>query len=118
MHDADAIARRYLDAWNERHAPARRTQVAGLFAHDAAYRDPLMEGRGLDGIDAMIGAAQARFAGHRFVLRGAPDGHHDVVRFGWTLEDAAGAPVAHGLDIATVAPDGRLAGVTGFLDQA
>lgn len=118
MHNPAAIARHYLAAWNERAPAARRAQVAQVFAADASYLDPLMQGAGIDGIDAMIGAAQQQFQDHRFVLRGTPDGHNDVVRFGWTLHAPDGKAVAHGLDVATVTLDGRLADVTGFLDQA
>lgn len=118
MHNAQAIARHYLAAWNEREPEARRAQVAAIFATDASYIDPMMQGAGIDGIDAMIGAAQQHFPQHRFELRGTPDGHNDVVRFAWTLQAPDGKAVAHGLDIATVTLDGRLADVTGFLDQA
>ena len=44
-----------------------------------------------------------------------PDAHNDVVRFAWTLRGDAG-PVGAGVDFATVAPDGRLRNVTGFLE--
>lgn len=118
MHDAHTIALDYLAVWNQRHAGARREQVARLFATSATYADPLMGGAGIDAIDAMICGAQLRFPGHRFALRGTPDGHNDAVRFGWSLLGPDGAPVAHGLDVATVASDGRLRSVIGFLDQA
>lgn len=117
MHDAYAIAIDYLDTWNQRHAAARREQIARLFAPDATYADPLQSGAGIDTIDALIGSAQQQFGEHRFMLRGIPDGHNNVVRFGWSLLAPGGAAVAHGLDIATVAADGRLASVTGFLDR-
>ncbi|WP_137174990.1 nuclear transport factor 2 family protein [Massilia sp. HP4] len=118
MHNPQAIALDYLAAWNEREPAARRAQVAGIFAEESSYVDPLTRGAGIDGIDAMIGAAQQHFPAHRFALRGTPDGHNDVVRFAWTLHAPDGTPVAHGLDIATVTLDGRLADVTGFLDPA
>ena len=117
MERAISLAQQYLDAWNERSAPARRARVARLFTLDASYLDPAMRGHGHDGIEAMIATAQQHFAGHRFLLAGTPDAHHDVVRFSWTLHAPDGAPVARGTDIATVAGDGRLASVTGFLDQ-
>ncbi|KQQ96977.1 nuclear transport factor 2 family protein [Massilia sp. Leaf139] len=117
MEHAQTLARQYLSTWNERNAPARRAQVARLFALDAAYLDPMMEGAGHDGIDALIGAAQAHFPGHRFELAGTPDAHHNVLRFAWTLHAPDGAEVVRGLDVATVAADGRLASVTGFLDR-
>jgi len=118
MHNPQAIALRYLAAWNERAPAARRAQVAAIFAEASSYVDPMMRGAGIDGIDAMIGGAQQHFPAHRFVLRGTPDGHNDVVRFAWTLQAPDGQPVAHGLDIASITHDGRLADVTGFLDQA
>ena len=64
----------------------------------------------------MIAAAQEQFPGHRFELVDGPDAHHDRVRFTWQLvAEAGGAPVAVGLDFGTLAPDGRLHSVTGFL---
>jgi hypothetical protein len=39
------------------------------------------------------------------------------VRFAWNLI-GAGGPVAVGVDFATVAPDGRLRAVTGFLERS
>ncbi len=118
MNSPQAIAHRYLAAWNEREPGARRAQVAAIFAAESSYIDPMMRGAGIDGIDAMIGAAQQHFPAHCFALRGTPDGHNDVVRFAWTLFAPDGKAVAHGLDIATVTLEGRLADVTGFLDQA
>jgi hypothetical protein len=116
---ATIIADRYLAIWNERDDITRRARIAQLFATSATYADPMMRGSGIDGIDAMIGAAQQQFPGHRFSLHGTPDGHNDVVRFSWTLAaEGAGAPVAKGSDVAWVDRDGRLARVTGFLDAA
>jgi hypothetical protein len=91
--------------------------VGQAFTDDARYLDPLMSGEGTDGITAMIGAAQAQFPGHRFELSYGPDAHNDVVRFAWQLVGADG-PVAGGTDFATVADDGRLRNVTGFLETA
>jgi hypothetical protein len=77
---------------------------------DASYGD------GIDGIAAMIAGAQQQFPGHGFALRSGPDAHHDRVRFSWTLAPDGGEPVTAGTDFATLAPDGRLRAVTGFLE--
>jgi hypothetical protein len=109
----------YIAAWNETDAERRLALVAETFTDDARYLDPLMSGEGVDGIAAMIGAAQSQFPGHRFELAFGPDTHNDVVRFAWTLRpDAGGEPVAGGTDFATVDADGRLRNVTGFLETA
>jgi hypothetical protein len=122
MNQASQIAERYLAAWNEREPAARLTKVAQVFAPDASYLDPMMRGSGVDGIAAMIAAAQQQFPGCRFALHGTPDGHDDVVRFSWTLAaanaPADAAPLAIGTDVATVDAEGRLVRVTGFLDAA
>ena len=110
------IVEKYLAAWNERDAGARRAAVAAAFDPAAAYKDPLMQGAGHDGLAAMIGAAQDHFPGHRFELSGTPASHNDMVRFSWTLSAPGADPVARGTDMAVLGADGRLASVTGFLD--
>ena len=110
-----SVVETYLAAWNETDEAKRRELVQATFADDARYLDPLMSGEGADGISTMIGAAQSQFPGHRFELAYGPDAHNDVVRFAWSLVGDGGT-VAKGVDFATVAPDGRLRDVTGFLE--
>jgi hypothetical protein len=111
----NAVVDAYIASWNEGDETRRRELVGQAFADDARYLDPLMSGEGADGITGMIGAAQQQFPGHRFELSFGPDAHNDVVRFAWQLV-GAGGPVATGTDFATVAADGRLRNVTGFLE--
>jgi hypothetical protein len=107
----------YIMAWNEGTPERRRALVAEAFAEDATYVDPLMRGAGAQEIDALIAGAQGQFPGHRFVLAGTPDAHGDHVRFVWHLQPAAGGDtVAIGHDFATLAADGRLQQVVGFLE--
>jgi len=119
MTDITTVNDNYIAAWNEADPGRRRAIVGETFADDATYLDPLMSGEGHDGIDAMIAGAQQQFPGHRFELAMGPDVHHDRVRFAWSLVGAdGGAPVAGGVDFATMAGDGRLRSVTGFLEPA
>jgi hypothetical protein len=108
---------RYIATWNERDPGRRRELVSETFAEDARYVDAHRSGDGHDQIDAMIAAAQDQFPGHRIELIFGPDAHNDRVRFAWQLLGPDG-PVGGGTDFATVAPDGRLASVTGFSDPA
>jgi hypothetical protein len=111
------IAAQYVDIWNENDPARRRALIQRTFTAEASYVDPLMQSAAHDGLDAMIGAAQAQFAGLRFKVSGKPDGHHDVVRFSWSLGSGNAEPLAAGTDIAVVAPDGRIERITGFLDK-
>jgi hypothetical protein len=107
----------YLAAWNERVPERRRALVAQAFADDASYVDPARAGTGADGIDVMIGAAQAEHPGVELILAGAPDHHNEHVRFTWHLRPAGTDTVALiGHDHATLAPDGRLKDVVGFVE--
>lgn len=115
--DIATVVDDYIAVWNEADQGRRRELIARTFTEQATYVDPLMSGQGVDGLDAMVAAAQQQFPGHRFELSFGPDAHNDVVRFTWTLVGVeSGAADAVGVDFATVAPDGRLASVTGFLE--
>ncbi len=131
MTDAQTIAINYIDLWNER-TPARRREILSQnWAKDARYVDPLMSGDGHDGVDALISVrdaigapedtaliagVQQRFPDFKFTLIGEPNGYGDHVRFSWGLgPDGADAPIK-GTDFAVLS-DGRIQGITGFLDQ-
>jgi SnoaL-like domain len=117
MADVTTTVDEYIAAWNAIDAAERRDLVARVFTDDATYLDPMLEGTGTDGIDAMIAGAQTQFPGARFELAGPPDAHHDVVRFSWHLYGPDGAKMITGHDYAQLPDDGRLRAVTGFLDQ-
>ena len=117
MTDISTTIDDYIAAWNEGDDGRRRELVSRAFADDATYVDPLVSSEGPDGIAGMIGAVQQHYAGHRFELAAGPDAHHDCVRFTWELKNPDGAHVATGIDFATIANDGRLCTLIGFLEQ-
>ncbi|MFF2729600.1 nuclear transport factor 2 family protein [Streptomyces sp. NPDC058008] len=116
LHE-DAVAR-YFTAWNATGPEDLATSVAAAFTEDGTYTDPLGAAAGHDGIAAAITAAQQAFPGFTFRLTGTPDAHHHLVRFTWDLVSTAdGSSPAAGFDVITLADDGRIAGVAGFLDR-
>jgi hypothetical protein len=116
--DVATVVDTYIAMWNETDPERRRALVEQTWTEDASYVDPLMSGEGAGGIDAMVAGAQAAYPGHTFRLVAGPDAHHDRVRFTWQLFGGdSDAPVATGIDFATVAGDGRLREVTGFLER-
>ncbi|MEU2350808.1 nuclear transport factor 2 family protein [Modestobacter sp. NPDC049651] len=117
MHDYAQVAARYIAAWNETDAEARRRCVAELWTADGRYVDPLADAAGPEAIAGTIGAVQQQFPGFVFRLAGPVEGHHDQLRFRWELgPQGEEAPVA-GSDVAALDPAGRLRTVAGFLDR-
>jgi ketosteroid isomerase-like protein len=116
MSDPSDLIDRYIAAWNETDAERRKALVASTFSEDATYLDPVMQGTGHAGIEAMIAGVQTRFPGHRFTRSGKMDLHHDHLRFCWDLSPTGGEPLVKGTDFAVLAADARMAAVTGFFD--
>ncbi|MBO3747741.1 nuclear transport factor 2 family protein [Streptosporangiaceae bacterium NEAU-GS5] len=117
MTDYAASVDRYLAAWNEADAETRTKLIAEAWTEDATYTDPLADVAGYEGIAAVIAGAQQMFPGLGFSRGEILDGHHDVVRFTWHLGLAGEEPVVIGFDVATLADDGRVRHVYGFLDK-
>ncbi|MBW8819340.1 MAG: nuclear transport factor 2 family protein [Streptomyces sp.] len=109
---------RYFEAWNAREPQARTKAVASAWAVGGGYTDSLTVVIGHEQIAGVIAAAHEQFPGFAFRLTGAVDGHHDTARFSWELvnEVDGSAPVA-GSDVITLAGDGRIRTVLGFLDR-
>ena len=92
MSEHSPLIDRYIACWNEADAARRRALIAETFTEGAAYCDPMLQGEGHAGIDALIAAAQQHFPGLRFSRRGGADAHHDRLRFSWELgPDGCGA---------------------------
>jgi hypothetical protein len=111
------IVKRYLDAWNETDAGARRELVGSLWSADGSYTDPLADVRGPDAIASLMGAAQEQFPGFVFTLGGPVDANHNQGRFTWNLGPDGGEPVVIGFDVVVLDGDGRIGSVHGFLDK-
>jgi hypothetical protein len=119
MSNVNEAVVRYLKAWSERDAERRRDLVAQTFTEDGTYIDRVREGRGHDGIDAMIAKAQGQFPGYSLHLASGIEAHHDYVRFSWVAGGTAEAPLyIKGTDFAVITDDGRLKSVIGFTDAA
>ena len=117
MSNIEAVVESYVASWNETDAAKRQSALAASCAANASYRDPVMVSDGHAGLDAMLAGVQAKFPG--FVLKriSKVDSHNGAVRFAWSLGPAAGPSVVEGVDFATLAPDGKLAAIVGFIDK-
>ncbi len=117
MTELTATVDTYLAAWNEADPARRAPLIEQVWAPDGSLVDPPLDGSGHDGISAVADALHAHYPDHRFRRTGAVDAHHDRFRFTWELVRPDGTVAIAGLDVGEVAPDGRLARVTGFFDE-
>ncbi|HEY4372214.1 MAG TPA: nuclear transport factor 2 family protein [Burkholderiales bacterium] len=117
MGNATELIDRYIETWNETDSARRRALIERTWTADATYLDPLMQGSGHAGIDAMIAAVHTQYPGNRFRRISEVDVHHDRVRFAWTLGPDGGPALAQGIGFGMLADGHLLAAVTGFLDQ-
>jgi hypothetical protein len=109
-----AVIDAYISMWNEEDPDRRAALIAEAWTDDADYLDPLLEAQGPTGLSEMVATVHGHYPGHRFRRLTAVDVHHDRVRFGWDLVAPDGAVFVAGLDVGTLAPDGRLRTITGF----
>jgi len=118
----EAITETYVATWNETDPTRRRAGIAAAWAEAGTYRDPVMASDGHAGVDAMLAGVQAKFPGFVLKRMSRVDAHNgpkgSYLRFTWSLGPASGPSVVEGVDFCTLAPDGRLASVVGFIDKA
>jgi hypothetical protein len=117
MNDLTDLVDRYIAMWNETDPARRRDLIARTFTKTASYVDPVLQGDGPTGIDAMVQAVQQRYPGYRFRRTSDVDAHHGRVRFSWSLAPEGGPVFVDGIDVGVVA-ENRLQAITGFFDHA
>ena len=119
MTNVNETVVRYIAAWNERDPKRRRELVAETWTEDGSYVDAHRHGAGHGPIDAMLAATQAQFPAYRLNLVSGIETHNNFVRFSWAAGGTKDAPLyLGGTDFATLAPDGRIKIVAGFIDAA
>jgi hypothetical protein len=102
----------YMAAWNETDEAKIKQLLEKCWADDATYTDPMSDVKGRDGLLTAINGFHAQMPGAGIAFTSAFDEHHGRVRFGWKV---VGAPQEMaGIDVATLAADGRLQSIVGF----
>lgn len=108
------VVEAYLELWNEPDAARRADLVARAWAEDGRHVDPLADVQGHAALEHYVVGVQERFPDHRIRRTTGIDAHHDRLRFGWELAADDGTVVVAAVDVAELAPDGRLQQVTAF----
>ncbi len=119
MNAYASAVERYFAAWNTLDAEDLAKAVARAWTEEGTYTDPLVRAHGHEQVAAVIAAVHEQFPGFEFRMTGEVDGHHDIARFTWDLVPTVdGSSPAAGFDVITLAEDGRIISVQGFLDRA
>jgi hypothetical protein len=112
MLDAQALADRYVAAWNEPSATRRANAIAALWAPDATGRERGREGCGYGGLGKLILGSPERNGGESGIrYRAAPTARlrGDVLTFRWEMLLADSETVlASGLEFLVVDEEGRI----------
>jgi hypothetical protein len=114
MNDVATTIEAYLAMWNETNAARRDDHIDRAWTDDGRYVDPVIESEGHAGLSKMITDLQAQFPGHRFRQVNGIDLHHDQVRLAWEVVAPDGTVTSTGIDVGTVAADGRLQRIVSF----
>lgn len=113
MSIEDVIAD-YSAAWSETDPAARLAMLRRTVVEGVPYCDPGAEVTGLEALSEVIAGVQGQFPGAVLLRTSEVDRHHDCIRFSWVFVDPQGAPLLDGIDVCTVAADGRIASFTVF----
>jgi hypothetical protein len=111
MEDPKNFAERYVAVWNERDDRQRREQIAALWAEDGAHYIPSLEACGHAALEARIAGAHHKWvaqAGYVFACAGHAAGHHQSIKFGWTMGPAGGPVVSVGFDFVLLDASGKI----------
>jgi uncharacterized protein YndB with AHSA1/START domain len=109
-----ALADRFFATWSETDAARRRAELEGVALETLAFRDPYSCTEGLDDLNAHIAASQRFMPG--VVLSRAGQARHcqGLALVDWEVKGPDGGVRAKGTNVFELAPDGRIARVTGI----
>ena len=104
----------YASAWNTGDPETSRRLVEQALTEDALMAYPSFEAQGWEGISELMVTYKRQLPGMRIELTTNIEEHHNWVRVGWRMLNAAGSVLGEGEDVAEVADDGRFTRMIGF----
>lgn len=112
--DIGAVVDRWFAAWNEQDAAARTAALQALAEPSVRMRDRFSSVEGTDELTMHIGAAHRFMPGLRMAREGPARHCQGTVLADWMATSPDGQPRGRGTNVFTLAPDGRIAAITGF----
>jgi uncharacterized protein YndB with AHSA1/START domain len=107
-------ADRLLAAWTEADPDRRRAVLGEIAVDDLAFRDAFACTEGLEDLVEHISASRLHMPGVRLERRGEPRQCQGTALVDWVARGSDGRDRGAGTSVLELAPDGRIARVTGF----
>ena len=109
-----ALADRFFAIWGETDPAKRKTELQAIATETLAFRDPYSCTDGLDDLNAHIAAAQRFMPGVVLAREGEAQQCQGLAIVDWSVKGPDGSPRGKGSNVFELAPDGRIARVTGI----
>jgi uncharacterized protein YndB with AHSA1/START domain len=111
---AGALADRFFALWGETDPAKRKAELGAIALETLSFRDPYSCTEGLDDLNAHIAAAQRFMPGVVLEREGEARQCQGTALVSWVVKGPDGAPRGTGTNVFELAPDGRIARVTGI----
>ena len=111
---AGALADRFFAIWGETDPAKRKTELQAIATETLAFRDPYSCTDGLDDLNAHIAASQRFMPGVVLAREGDARQCQGLAIVDWSVKGPDGSPRWKGSNVFELAPDGRIACVTGI----
>jgi uncharacterized protein YndB with AHSA1/START domain len=108
------LADRFFALWGEADPAKRRAELEAIALETLAFRDPYSCTDGLDDLNAHVAAARRFMPGVALERQGEARQCQGLAIVDWTIKGPDGNPRAKGSNVFELAPDGRIARVTGI----
>jgi uncharacterized protein YndB with AHSA1/START domain len=112
------LADRFFALWGETDPAKRKAELQAVAIDTLAFRDPYSCTDGLDDLNAHIAAAQRFMAGVVLQRQGEARQCQGLAIVDWIVNGPDGNPRGKGSNVFALAPDGRIAHVTGIWGRA
>ena len=109
-----ALADRFFALWSETDPAKRKAELEAIALDTLAFRDPYSCTEGFDDLLAHIAAAQRFMPGVVLERQGEARQCQGTALVSWAARGPDGAPRGAGTNVFELAPDGRIARVTGI----
>lgn len=104
----------YCGAWAISEFAEREERLRLVVVDDVVYCDPSVHAVGVRRLSEHIATVIARYPNSVIELTSDVDVHHGFLRFGWKKVLQDGTSLPEGIDFCRLAPEGKLATITGF----